>query len=503
MRIHEPFEKSLRATPDRVFLHLPAERGERSRMTFAQLAAMVDTLEAELREAGVRPSDRVMVLAENCPEHVALILACSRVGAWACGVNARMAPGEIAEIYVKADPRIVYFTVGGTGTRSAGSWSALCDVRASQVPGLLRSDTRQEATTQAEPGPSEVAAIIFTSGSTGAPKGVMITHEGILHFGRVSMQARQLGPQDRSYACLPMTHIFGLGSVLVASLQAGASLVMRRAFDPDLLLEDLQREGVTQLQGPPALFSRVLARMQERNLASCRAPALRYIYAGAAPLDAGLKQRVEAVFGLPLHHGYGLSEYAGALHVTRLGEPRTDNSAGYVVEGAQLRIVDPRTARDVGADETGEIWIRGIGLTPGYFRDEQANREAFREDGWFATGDLGRLDAGGALFVVGRTKEMIIRSGFNVYPAEVEAALNRFAAVEHSAVVGRSAEDGNEEIVAFVKLRAGEKLDPLALKRHLDALLVPYKRPTTIKVLDELPMSPGGKVLKRKLLDMF
>jgi malonyl-CoA/methylmalonyl-CoA synthetase len=447
----------------------------------------------------VGPGDRVMAVAENCPQHVALILACSRVGAWSCGVNARMTRGELAAFAAKADPRVHYFTVGVS--RAAAAHGHRYASRASIVAGLERSPVRPDATPESGMLAERVAAIIFTSGSSGTPKGVMMTHEGVTHFGSVSAASRQLGEADRSYAYLPMTHIFGLGTVLVASLYAGATLLMRSAFDPADTLDDLANHGITQLQGPPTLFSRLLAHMDQAGVRHPVAPALRYLYAGAGPLDMALKKRVEEAFGQTLHHGYGLSEYAGSLHVTRLDERRADTSSGYLLEGAQLRIVDPGTGRELVAGERGEIRVRGVGLMPGYFRDPVATADAMKEGGWYATGDLGELHADGALFVVGRLKEMIIRSGFNVYPAELEAVLNAFPAIERSAVVGRPVADGNEEIIAFVELRHGVAWDEAALRLHLREQLASYKQPSEVRVVSSFPLTATGKILKRNLLE--
>ncbi|GAQ26516.1 acyl--CoA ligase [Ralstonia insidiosa] len=497
LRIHDLFENCLLRTPERVFLHLRGQADTPATLTYADVGVMVDALQTELIEAGARPGDRIMVVAENCPEHVALIVACSRIGAWSCGVNARMAPGEIAAFAKKADARIVYFTAG---VSAAARTHAQC-FRAypSAVGGLLRSPTRPDALAETGSLAETVAAIIFTSGTSGEPKGVMMTHEGVTHFGRVSAQSRALGPEDRSYAYLPMTHIFGLGTILVASLHAGATLLMRTAFDPADALDDLANHGITQLQGPPALFSRLLSHMNRIGVARPRAPALRYIYAGAGPLDMALKRRVEAAFSQPLHHGYGLSEYAGSVHVTRRDEWRHDTSAGYRFEGAELRIVDPESGEGLPTGQRGEIWLRGVGLMPGYFRDPAATACVMRDGGWYASGDIGELHEDGALFVVGRLKEMIIRSGFNVYPAEIESVLNAYPSIERSAVVGRPAQDGNENIEAYVQLRAGEAFDEMRLRGYLSEQLAPYKQPTVIRCVAEFPMSSSGKILKKHL----
>ena len=492
-RIHQLLDRWLAEAPGQPFIHLP----DGCSLSFADLGALTDAAEAELRALGVRAGDRVLVVAENCPEHAALILACSRVGAWSCGVNARMAPGEVDAFAAKADARVLYFTA--SSSRSAAAHAARHAAVASVLPGMQHGAARDEATVEPPPLRDDVAALIFTSGTTGAPKGVMVTHEALIHFARVSAASRGLGPQDRCYAFVPMTHIFGLATVLLTSLHAGAQLVLRPQFDPEDLLDALAHHGVTQLQGPPALFSRLLAHLRERSIAHPEAPLLRYVYTGAGPLDLTLKQRVEAAFGQALHHGYGLSEYAGSVHLTRLSEQRPDTSVGYVVQDAEVQVTDPASGRPVPTGERGELWIRGRGLMRGYFRDPQATNAVMRDGGWYASGDLGELHADGALFVVGRLKEMIIRSGFNVYPAEVELALNQLPGVQRSAVVGRPEKDGNEEVIAFVELSAGATFDEAAARARLREQLAPYKQPSHIVTVAELPTSHNGKVLKRRL----
>jgi acyl-CoA synthetase (AMP-forming)/AMP-acid ligase II len=492
-RIHDLFEHRLASEPDRPFLYTT-----NGVLTLRDLGQLVDTIESELRAEQVLPGDRVMAVAENCPQHVALILACSRIGAWSCGANARMSRNEIDGFIAKADPRLVYFTpqVSGAAAAHADAW----DAQPSALEGLRRTPRRDQAVAETGELGKQVAAIIFTSGTTGMPKGVMVSHAGLAHFGCISAESRSLGSSDLSYAYLPMTHIFGLGTVLAASLYAGAGLVMRSKFDPADVFDALAHQGVTNLQGPPAMFSRLLSWLDEQGIARPACPALRYLYTGAAPLDMALKQAVEDRFGQPLHHGYGLSEYAGALCLVRTGERRNDLSAGYLVEGGELRIVD-KAGEAVAQGQRGEIWIRGIGLMPGYFRDAEATAAVMRPDGWYASGDLGYLDQDGALFVVGRIKEMIIRSGFNVYPGEVEAALTSFAGIHRAAVVGRKLADGNEEILAFIETDRSDGVDLQALSAHVDAHLAPYKRPSKILRIDALPTTLSGKVLKRSLLE--
>ncbi|MEY4296133.1 MAG: Long-chain-fatty-acid--CoA ligase [Pseudomonadota bacterium] len=494
-KIHELFDQRAAEEPNHPFLFL----ADGSVVTMDELASMVDALETELKANNVRLGDRVLVVAENCPEHIALVLACSRVGAWAAGVNARMTASEVAAFDKKSDARVIYFTtsISCSAKAHAEEYSATSSV----LPALQRTGARALAAPETGELAERVAAVIFTSGTTGEPKGVLLSHAGLLQFAKVSSESRKLTPQDRSYAYLPMTHIFGLGTVLMASLYARSGLLMRSKFDPADVFEALAHHQLTQLQGPPAMFTRLLAWLTTTGADHPAAPHLRYVYTGAAPLDMTLKRAVEVCFSLPLHHGYGLSEYAGVLAVCRLNEARNDTSAGYLVEGAELRIVNAG-GFDLSIGETGEIWMRGVGLMPGYFRDPESTAKVINNEGWYASGDLGRQDADGALFVVGRQKEMIIRSGFNVYPGEVEAVLMTYAGVLRAAVVGRWEQDGNEEILAFIEPKAGAVIDTNALLAHANAHLAPYKRPARVTLVAEMPMTLSGKVLKRELLSL-
>lgn len=490
MRIHELLEARASRSPEAAFLFEPS-----GTVSYAALQAMAEAAAQDLLAAGVRPTDRVLLVAENCAAHIALIMACSRVGAWSCGVNARMSPGEIAAIAERADARLCCFTTGAS--EAARQHAIRAGAISSALPGVMRSAARAEARPEADPALADAAAIIFTSGTSGTPKGVMVSHRGLLHFGRVSARVRALNERDRVYAFLPMTHIFGIGTVLMAALTGGAALVLRASFSPADILQALEHEQVSNLLGPPTMYARLLAHI-EAERAAVRFPALRYVYTGSAPLDLGLKQRVEALFGQPMHYGYGLSEYAGSVFLTRVEAPRADTAAGYVVEGGEARIVDSG-GNDVALGETGEIWLRGPGLMLGYFRDAAATAQVMRPGGWYASGDLGRFDTNGALFVVGRLKEMIIRSGFNVYPAEIETVIGRFEGVHLCAVVGVPEADGNEQIVAFVEMKPGAVLDESALRTYLAEHLSPYKRPARIEAISAMPTTANGKVLKREL----
>ena len=493
-RIHLLFEYRHKLDPNKEFLFTPTRT-----YTFSEINTLVNELEQELLANKVIPGDRILIIAENCPEHIALILACSRVGAWSCGVNARMSKGEISTYLKMADPRLIYFTTGVSP--AAEQHATQYKTQSSILNALSLSLSDTPALAPESDLIDKIAAIIFTSGTTGASKGVLVSHLGLTHFGRVSAESRDLGPSDKSYAYLPMTHIFGLGTVLMASLYAGASLILRTQFDPAEAYEALANGGLTTLQGPSAMYTRLLDYWEGRAEGKQKPlhPDLRYVYMGASALDYSIKLRVEEFFGFPLNHGYGLSEYAGAVSVTKNHVWRKDTSSGYLVEGGEVIIVDA-DGNELPQGERGELWIRGIGLMPGYFRDPEATKQVMRPNGWLATGDIAYFDEDGALFVVGRLKEMIIRSGFNVYPAEVETILNSYPGISHSAVVGKKEADGNETIIAFVQLNSDQMLDQGSVREFLKDRLAPYKLPAQIIAMDKFPLTFSGKILKRELL---
>jgi acyl-CoA synthetase (AMP-forming)/AMP-acid ligase II len=324
----------------------------------------------------------------------------------------------------------------------------------------------------------------------------MLRHRNVAFTAQVSSSVRGVVPADRAWGALPFSHVYGLASVMLGTLCAGASLHLLPRFAPEAMLSAIRDDGLTIVQGVPAMYARMLELLGPD--AAPLASRLRFAYAGGSPLDPVLKRRVEAVLGVPLHNGYGLTEASPTVSQTRLDAPRADTSVGPAIPGVAVRIVDTR-GREVPDGEPGRLWVRGPNVMQGYYRDAPATRACLDADGWLDTGDLARREAGGALFIVGRTRELIIRSGFNVYPLEVETVLNAHPAVTQSAVVGRLLADGNEEVVAFVQPVPGAApLDDL-LHAWAAERLAPYKRPARIVTMASLPAAPTGKVLKHVL----
>ena len=256
-------------------------------------------------------------------------------------------------------------------------------------------------------------------------------------------------------------------------------------------------EGVTVLPAVPQMHALIMAEAAARGIPRLENGSLRYVSSGAAPLDPEWKRRAEAFYGTALQNGYGLTETTAGVTLTTNAPGVPDVSVGRPLPGVEVRL------RNVGADAVGEIIVRGPNITPGYFRNAEATAAAFDPDGFFCTGDLGRLDADGNLHIAGRARELIIRGGFNVYPPEVEAALNEHPAVVQTAVIGRTVEAGNEEVLAFCQVRDPAGVDEAQLRAFAAERLSPYKLPSRIIVAALLPAAPRGKILKTRLVETF
>ena len=472
--------------------------GER-RLSYGHLAEAVAAIGGWLRERGVRGGDRVMVVGENCIALAVLILAIGDIDAWPLVANARLSEREVDSIQTHSGSRLQLFTsaVSADAARHASRLGA----SAQKLPWIgqvgvgVTADGALPEPVSVE-GPRQVGALIYTSGTTGAPKGVMLSHHNILFTAAVGGVLRDLKADDRVYGVLPMSHIVGFSSVLIGTLMFGACLELVPRFDAAATLTALRARRITRLQGVPTMYQRLL----EVSGGRVECPALRTIGVAGAPLDESLKGAVEAAFGRVLHNGYGITECSPTIAFTRLHDPRKDTSVGPSIPGIEVRLVDPElgpSGNPLTPDAVGELHVRGPNVMLGYYKAPDLTASAIDPDGWFNTGDLARFD-GPCLHIVGRTKELIIRSGFNVYPPEVEAVLASHPAVAGCAVVGRKVL-GNEEVVAFVQLRVGSIASAQDITAFAAQRLAPYKRPSEVILRQTLPATSAGKILKHQL----
>lgn len=492
-RLHAVMDRYVTETPDHIAL---IEDGVS--WTYRDLDRHVRDVAHSLSSLGVRAGDRMMIVSENCIALAALLLAASRLDAWAIVSNPRLTAREIDQIRDHSGARRLLFTVAvskeaaahaerlGAETRKIGPLKEIgvCGLNLATIAEPVEDDPAKQ-----------VAVLIYTSGTTGAPKGVMLSHENLMISAATTAHFRKLDARDQVYVVLPISHIVGI-SLLAMTLMVGGTVRLVSKYDPAALAKAIAEGGVTVLNGVPATYQRLLEHKVLSGAEKLDRGVLRLIAVAGAPLDLALKSRVEAEFGLPLSNGYGITECSPGISGVRFDAPRTDNAVGTLLPGVEARI---RTVDGIplGNGEVGELHVRGRNIMRGYYRAPDLTAKAIDSEGWFNTGDLARFE-GDYLYIVGRTKEMIIRSGFNVYPAEVEAVLNAHKDVVQSAVVGRPV-DGNEEVVAFVQLIRGSKTATEDLLDFLKHQLAAYKRPSEIILLDAMPATSTGKILKHKL----
>jgi acyl-CoA synthetase (AMP-forming)/AMP-acid ligase II len=473
--------------------------------TYRQLAAVIAETQTWLVGSGVRPGDRVMIVCENCRAFVAILLALSGIDAWPVLVNARLSAREVDEIRDHCGARRVICTtsVSPQAREHAQRHGAVIQEAAGLGPIALGPLNETVAPEPVDPQAAQrVAALIYTSGTTGLPKGVMLTHRNLLFVAAVSAKIRSLSPDDRLYGVLPMSHAVGLSVVLLGSLLRGATLYLASRFDPVAALATFEKERLTVVLGAPGMFSLLAEYAKLKKLQSLKFPSLRIISSSGAPLQPSVKLQVESLFSMALHNGYGVTECSPNISQAVVGERRTDTSVGRVLPGVEVQLVGS-DQKPVSDGEVGELWVRGPNVMKGYYHSPEETAAAVNPEGWFNTRDLARLE-NGYLFIVGRTKELIVRFGENVYPAEVEAVLNSHPAVVRSAVIGRTVEgtEGGEEVVAFVQLSPSLPISEEELAQHAAKHLAPYKRPSQILFVSSMPLTPTGKVIKGELAKM-
>jgi len=466
----------------------PAMRDGDRVVSHAGLATAIDGAAQSLAALGLGPRDRALVVGENAIETLVLALAIGRLGAWPVLATARLAAGEIDAIAAHCDPRLALFVP--RNSPAAADHAARRMARTTDLAPVGAIGVERFAGARAPaPSPIDVAVMLYTSGTTGAPKAAMLTHANLLFLARAQCVARRYRSDDRVYLALPIAFAGALASITLTTLSAGGCLHLYPRFEPADLARALRDEGLTVLPGVPALYTK-LADWSREHPGAFAAPRVRMATCASSSLAPALKQRVEALLGLPLQNGYGLTETTAVVCQTAIDEPRADTAAGRPLPGVRVRILDD-AGGEAARGDVGEIVVRGPNVFAGYFRNATATRAVFTDDGWFRTGDLGFLDEAGALHLAGRINDVIKHSGYTVHASDVEAALHAHPAVALCAVVGRT-HGADEQIVAFVQRR--ESVDAGALAAFLAARLAVYKRPVSYRFVDALPLTASGKV---------
>jgi long-chain acyl-CoA synthetase len=441
--------------------------------TYAELAGRAAAIASLLAERGVGAGDRVALHLPNGPDHIAAYFGALRAGAVVVPLNVLLASPEIAQ------------RVSASGARLVIDSAWLADQGPIDGTGMAMAERR----------PGDPAVILYTSGTTGAPKGAVLTHAGLREAAENAVSVLAYTRDDVILGAAPFAHVLGQSGAMNAAVLAGASIAVPERFDAPRTLPEMARTRTTVMLGVPTMCVALTAAARETDVR----PPLRLAHIGGAPLPESVRAGFERTFGCPIHEGYGLTELSGMAAAQPVGLPRTAGSVGVPVGRVEMRI---RAADGAicPAGEIGEIQFRGGTVIAGYWHDPAATAAAIDADGWLATGDLGRTDAAANLFLIDRSKEVIIRGGYNVYPREVEEALYAHPDVREAAVVGAPHAVLGEEVAAFVVLEPGAAEDADALRAFAAERVAAYKYPRRIVFCAQLPKSPTGKVEKRELI---
>jgi long-chain acyl-CoA synthetase len=477
-------------------------------LDFATVDGFARLFAGALGDLGVQPGQTVALVLPNVPHFTVAYFGCHYAGSPVVPLNVLLTADELAvqlqdsqavavvawEAFVQpvADAAarvgsvrhlVVARADVGDLTAPAG-WLSLVGLLGGARP--LAAPHRTAA--------DDTAVILYTSGTTGRPKGAELTHANLAHNARAAGELVALGPEAVALVTLPLFHAFGMTVMHNAVLAVGGSVVLLPRFDAAAALALMSHHRVTLFGGVPTMF---LALLKVAG-AERRLDHLRWCVSGGAPMPAPLMSAFEERFGVTVLEGYGLSETSPVVSFTCPHRPRTAGTVGYPLPGVEVRLVDDCGAAVSRAATPGEILVRGPNVMKGYWRDPAATA-ATVVDGWLHTGDIGVLDAHGALRIVDRKKDLIIRSGFNVYPREVEGVLYEHPAVAQAAVIGVPDPRRGEEVKAVVSLKPGASVTPGEIvafcRRHLAA----YKYPRVVEVRDRLPLGPTGKILKSAL----
>jgi long-chain acyl-CoA synthetase len=488
-----------------------AEHGDRESVYFegkwystGESHARIKAIAAGLQSLGVEPGDRVAVLLPNCVEVGLTYWATWRIGAAATPIIFLLPPPEVNRILADSEAKVLITSsellltsqLAADGVDTLKQIICIDPPEGENVMAFSELEKHGEADI-VDRASDDLAALLYTGGTTGASKGVMLSHNNLEWTARTAAEAAEIEPDEMSLSALPLSHSFGLHVSIAGSLLRGKGVLMRW-FDPNGMLDLIEEFGVQRMAVVPTMLQLLLASdLENRDLSS-----LTSITSGAAGLpDEVLRAWEEKVPNCKLCQGYGLSETSPTVAVQHPSSAadgtRAIGSVGKVIEGCHVRIVDDE-GNEVPTGDLGEITIKGPNVMLGYWRNPEATSEAVK-DGWFHSGDVGKFDTDGNLYIVERLKDLIIRGGFNVYPKDVEGVFLEHPAVGEAAVVGRVSEKFGEEPVAFVVPRAGAEPTPEELLAYGEEKLAKYKRPVEIRIVTEIPKTPVGKIDKKVL----
>lgn len=512
--IAQVLEEQAATRPDHTFLIFNDRR-----FTFGQVNARATALAAALAELGVEKGDRIALDLPNWPEFVISMFAAARLGAVIVPLNPRYTVPELQYMLRHSEATVVITAENFGGTDylqlfegfltslpdlqylvTVGEEDLWYDDRIYQFEDLLSSgEGRAVPTVPIDPA-EDTFAILYTSGTMGKPKGVALTHTNLLAPAAQTAEAIGLVPADIVFGVTTVFHVFGLAPGIIGTAAAGASLVLQEQFDPAQALELIERHAVTVHYGVPTVF---ITEMREAERSKRDLSSLRVGVVAGAPVGDELVRRIRSELCPNLQVAYSLTETGSTATMTRPADPAEKQvfTVGKPLPGTEVRVLD-LDGTILPVESLGEIAVRGPGVMKGYYRQPGETSQAFDEEGFFLTGDLGLVDEEGFVHIVGRRKELIIRGGFNVYPREVEDRLHAHPAVMDVAVVGLPHEVLGEAVCACIVPVEGAIVTGEEIKEWCRGTLADYKVPDLVRFFDSFPLTGSGKVRRVELARM-
>lgn len=485
--------------PDEPALLTPPGESRRV-ITWSRLLGAIGQVRDRLRDAGLQPGDRIALIAPTCPEFMTEFFGAQAAGLVVVAINPLSTTREIDYLLEDSGARMVIAhparaDAGAASAEAAGVPLHLIEQLDEDGPQIRPVDG--EVTFDATPRDgSDLAVLLYTSGTTGRPKGAMLTVSNLLSTVQIVREMIDVQDGDRWATGLPLFHVFGLVTVTLSALTAGVPVTLFPRWDPRAFLDALREDRISIISGVPTMWMSVLAEAADGS--GAEAPALRAVSSGGAAISGQVLRTFEERFGAPVVEGYGLTETSAVGTFNPIVGVRKQGSAGCATPRMEVRIID-LDGQEVPAGVDGEICLRGPAIMAGYWNRPEATAEVLDADGWFRTGDIGRLDEDGYLFIIDRMKDLILHGGYNVYPREVEEVLYEIPGVREAAVIGTPDEKYGQQVTAVIARSPGSDLDAAEVERVTREKLAAYKIPRIVEFVDELPKGPSGKILKRAI----
>jgi long-chain acyl-CoA synthetase len=482
--------KTAAAHPDAVAIKL-----DDAELTYAQLDVASSLFAGHLVAQGIEPGDRVGLMLPNVPYFPVIYYGILKAGGVVVPMNVLLKGREV-EFYLKdPDAKACYAWADfgeDAAIGAAGTDAELTLVKPGEFEQLLAAATPIESVV--ERADDDTAVILYTSGTTGTPKGAELTHANLASNAAIAVEMFSFTPDDMIFGGLPLFHSFGQTCAMNAGVASGATITLLPRFEPGKALEIIERDRVTVFMGVPTMY---VAKLHHPSASEIDSSSLRYCVSGGASLPVEVLNGIEQLFGSKMLEGYGLSETSPIASFNQPVNPAKPGSIGTPIPGVSMKLVDD-DGNDVAPGEVGEIVIQGPNVMKGYWKRDDATAEVMK-DGWFYSGDMAKVDDEGYFFIVDRKKELIIRGGYNVYPREIEEVLYEHPSIMEVAVIAVPHDELGEEVAAAIAFKPGEAATVEEIREFAKERVAAYKYPRHIWIVDELPKTATGKILKREI----